>query len=92
MNAVGETRTYKKQKRMLNKVVQRPLLVTRKAKAPSAVIRSRQENRFVTGGGGGGGGYLLQYGIMILLQVYVCLGTKWRMTITTRLMSVEQTL
>ena len=31
--------------RMLNKVVQRPLLVTRKATAPSAVMRSRQEKR-----------------------------------------------
>ena len=31
--------------RMLNKVVERPLLVTRKATAPSAVMRSRQEKR-----------------------------------------------
>ena len=31
--------------RMLNKVVQRSLLVTRKATAPSAVMRSRQEKR-----------------------------------------------
>ena len=31
--------------RMLNKVVQGPLLVTRKATAPSAVMRSRQEKR-----------------------------------------------
>ena len=30
---------------MLNKVAQRPLLVTRKATAPSAVMRSRQEKR-----------------------------------------------
>ena len=30
---------------MLNKVVQRPLLVIRKATAPSAVMRSRQEKR-----------------------------------------------
>ena len=31
--------------RMLNKVVQRSLLVTRKSTAPSAVMRSRQEKR-----------------------------------------------
>ena len=31
--------------RMLNKVVQRPLLVTRKATAPSAIMRSPQEKR-----------------------------------------------
>ena len=31
--------------RMLNKVAQRPLLVTKKSTAPSAVMRSRQEKR-----------------------------------------------
>ena len=31
--------------RMLNKVVQRPLLVTRKATVPSAVMRSRQQKQ-----------------------------------------------
>ena len=47
--------------KMLNKVVQRPLVVTRKAKVPSAVMRSRQEMRsngtglYKRGGGGGGG-------------------------------------
>ena len=30
---------------MLNKVDQRPLLITRKATAPSTVMRSRQEKR-----------------------------------------------
>ena len=31
--------------RMLNKVIQRPLLVTRKPTAPTAVMRNRQEKR-----------------------------------------------
>ena len=56
--------------RMLNKVVQRSLLVTWKSTAPSAVMRSRQEKQskgtglYKRGGGGGGGGaWFMRYGI-----------------------------
>ena len=71
--------------RMLNKVVQRPLLVTRKATAPSAVMRSRQEKRSK-----GIGLYkwvgvvyaIWNYFRMILLH----LGTKWKMTTTAGLL------
>ena len=49
--------------RMLNKVVQRPLLVTRKATAPSAVMRSRQEKRSKGMGLYKRGALFLRYGI-----------------------------
>ena len=71
--------------RMLNKVVQRPLLVTRKATAPSAVMRSRQEKRSKGTGLYKRGGVVLaiwNYFRIILLR----LGTKWRMTTTARLL------
>ena len=68
--------------RMLNKVVQRPLLVTRKATAPSVVIRSRQEKRSKGTGLNKRAACFLRYGRIILLR----LGTKWRMTITPRLL------
>ena len=54
---------------MLNKVVQRPLLVTRKATAPSAVMRSRQEKRSKETGLYKPVAWFLRYGIMILLRL-----------------------
>ena len=70
--------------RMLNKVVLRPLLVTRKATAPSAVMRSQQEKRSKGMGLYKRGAWFLRYGITLL-----CLGTKWRMTTTARLLRGE---
>ena len=64
---------------MLNKVVQRPLLVTRKATAPSAVMRSQQQKRSKGTGlykPGGVVPVIWNYFRMTLLR----LGTKWRMT------------
>ena len=64
----GEIRWYNKQKscdfgEMLNKVVQRPLQVTRKAKTPSAVMRSRQEKRSKGTGLHKQGAWFMRYGI-----------------------------
>ena len=67
--------------RMLNKVVQRPLLVTRKATAPSVVMRSRQEKRSKGTGLYKRGAWFLRFRIILLR-----LGTKWRMTTTARLL------
>ena len=62
---------------MLNKVVQRPVLVTGKATAPSVVMRSRQEKRskgWVCINGGVDPAIWNYFHMMILH-----LGTKWRM-------------
>ena len=57
--------------RMLNKVVQRRLLVTRKATAPSVVMRSRQEKRSKGTGLYKRGAWFLRYGITFALSCYV---------------------
>ena len=49
--------------RMLNEVVPRPLLVTRKATVPSVVMRSRQEKRSKGTGLYKRGAWFLRYGI-----------------------------
>ena len=49
--------------RMLSKVVQRSLLVTRKSTAPSAVMRSRQEKRSKRTGLYKRGAWFMRYGI-----------------------------
>ena len=68
--------------RMLNKVVQRPLLVIRKAIAPSAVVmRSRQEKR-----SNGTGLYKRVAWFMLYLVTFRDEMEKWRMTTTAELL------
>ena len=52
--------------RMLHKVVQRPLLVTRKDTAPSAVMRSREEKRSKGTGLYKRGAWFMRYGITLV--------------------------